>query len=85
RGEVEGLRFYWLATGLVLALASIAAILHLAHPDRAYDALINLHDDRRQGGALHVHMKSHHQPQVERDVENIAHDQQDNRRPRILN
>lgn len=42
RGEVEGQRFYWLATGLVLALASIAAILHLAHPDRAYDALINL-------------------------------------------
>ncbi|SUH24698.1 hydrogenase [Salmonella enterica subsp. enterica] len=42
RGEVEGQRFYWLATGLVLALASIAAILHLAHPDRAYNALINL-------------------------------------------
>ncbi|EOH6506170.1 dimethyl sulfoxide reductase anchor subunit family protein [Salmonella enterica] len=32
RGEVEGQRFYWLVTGLVLALASIAAILHLAHP-----------------------------------------------------
>ncbi|EAU0334466.1 dimethyl sulfoxide reductase anchor subunit family protein [Salmonella enterica] len=42
RGEVEGQRFYWLVTGLVLALASIAAILHLAHPDRAYNALINL-------------------------------------------
>ncbi len=42
RGEVEGQRFYWLVSGLVLALASIAAILHLAHPDRAYNALINL-------------------------------------------
>ncbi len=35
RGEVEGQRFCWLATGLVLALASIAAI-HSAHPDRAF-------------------------------------------------
>lgn len=42
RGELEAKRVYWLATGLVLALASVAAILHLAHPDRAYDALRNL-------------------------------------------
>ncbi|AGR57772.1 TPA: dimethyl sulfoxide reductase anchor subunit [Salmonella bongori] len=42
RGEIEAKRVYWLVTGLVLALASVAAILHLAHPDRAYDALRNL-------------------------------------------
>ncbi|EAP1707828.1 hydrogenase [Salmonella enterica] len=42
RGELEGNRMYWLVTGLVLAVASVAAILHLAHPGRAYDALRNL-------------------------------------------
>ncbi|MDK3076297.1 dimethyl sulfoxide reductase anchor subunit family protein [Enterobacter hormaechei] len=42
RDEVEGNRLYWLITGLILGVASIAAILHLAHPDRAYNALINL-------------------------------------------
>jgi DMSO reductase anchor subunit len=42
RGELEGKRVYWLVTGLLLAVASVAAVLHLAHPDRAYNALINL-------------------------------------------
>lgn len=42
QGKLESKRLYWLVSGLVLAVASVAAILHLAHPDRAYDALINL-------------------------------------------
>lgn len=42
QGKLESKRLYWLVSGLVLAAASVAAILHLAHPDRAYDALINL-------------------------------------------
>ncbi|HGP2716154.1 TPA: dimethyl sulfoxide reductase anchor subunit family protein [Salmonella enterica] len=42
RGELECNRMYWLVTGLVLAVATVAAILHLAHPERAYDALRNL-------------------------------------------
>ena len=42
QGKLESKRLYWLITGLVLAAASVAAILHLAHPDRAYNALINL-------------------------------------------
>ncbi len=42
RGEVEGQRFYWLATGLVLALASIARDSASGASDRAYNALINL-------------------------------------------
>ena len=42
QGKLESKRLYWLVTGLVLAAASVAAILHLAHPDRAYNALINL-------------------------------------------
>lgn len=42
RGELEGKRVYWLVSGLILAAASVAAVLHLAHPDRAYNALINL-------------------------------------------
>ena len=42
RGTLITTRMHWLVTGLVLAVASIAAVLHLAHPDRAYDALRNL-------------------------------------------
>ncbi|RAU35598.1 DmsC/YnfH family molybdoenzyme membrane anchor subunit [Enterobacter sp. ECC-175] len=42
RGELEGNRIHWLITGLILGVASIAAILHLAHPEHAYNALINL-------------------------------------------
>lgn len=42
RGQIEGNRVMWLITGLVLGVASVAAILHLAHPDHAYNALINL-------------------------------------------
>ena len=42
QGKLESKRLYWLVSGLVLAAASVAAVLHLAHPDRAYDALINL-------------------------------------------
>ncbi|WP_330984520.1 MULTISPECIES: dimethyl sulfoxide reductase anchor subunit family protein [Enterobacterales] len=42
RGTLVTTRMHWLVTGLVLAVASIAAVLHLAHPDRAYDALRNL-------------------------------------------
>ncbi|ELQ3994190.1 dimethyl sulfoxide reductase anchor subunit [Enterobacter bugandensis] len=42
RGEVHGTRLHWLITGLILGVASIAAVLHLAHPEHAYNALINL-------------------------------------------
>ena len=42
QGKLESKRLYWLVSGLVLAAASVAAVLHLAHPDRAYNALINL-------------------------------------------
>ncbi|MGY5366871.1 dimethyl sulfoxide reductase anchor subunit family protein [Enterobacter oligotrophicus] len=42
RGEIQGNRLYWLITGLILGVASVAAILHLAHPEHAYNALINL-------------------------------------------
>lgn len=42
RGDLEAKRVYWLVSGLILAVASVAAVLHLAHPDRAYNALINL-------------------------------------------
>jgi DMSO reductase anchor subunit len=42
RGEVKGSRINWLVIGLILAVASVGAVLHLAHPDRAYDALRNL-------------------------------------------
>lgn len=42
RGEIEGNRLYWLITGAILGVASVAAILHLAHPEHAYNALINL-------------------------------------------
>ena len=36
RGEIEGNRLYWLTTGAILGVASVAAILHLAHPEHAY-------------------------------------------------
>ncbi|ROU14452.1 hydrogenase [Kluyvera ascorbata] len=42
KGEVEGNRINWLITGLILGVASIAAVLHLAHPMYAYNALRNL-------------------------------------------
>lgn len=42
RGDVHGNRIQWLITGLILGAASVAAILHLAHPEHAYNALINL-------------------------------------------
>lgn len=42
RGEVIGNRMHWLITGLILGVASVAAVLHLAHPEHAYNALINL-------------------------------------------
>lgn len=42
RGDVQGNRIQWLITGLILGVASVAAILHLAHPEHAYNALINL-------------------------------------------
>ena len=35
QGKLESKRLYWLVSGLVLAVASVAAILHLAHQDRA--------------------------------------------------
>lgn len=42
KGDIEGNRLHWLLTGLVLGVASIAAVLHLAHPLFAYNALRNL-------------------------------------------
>lgn len=42
KGEIKGNRIHWLITGLVLAVASVAAILHLAHPMYAYNALRGL-------------------------------------------
>lgn len=46
QGKLESKRLYWLVSGLILAAASVAAVLHLAHPDRAYNALINLQHAR---------------------------------------
>lgn len=42
KGEIEGSRIHWLITGLVLGVASVAAVLHLAHPMYAYNALRGL-------------------------------------------
>ena len=42
KGEIAGSRINWLITGLILAVASVAAVLHLAHPMFAYNALRNL-------------------------------------------
>jgi hypothetical protein len=41
RGEVQGNRLHWLITGLILGLPP-SPLLHLAHPEHAYNALINL-------------------------------------------
>lgn len=42
KGDIEGSRLNWLITGLILGAASVAAVLHLAHPMYAYNALRNL-------------------------------------------
>ena len=58
---------------------------HLTHHAQTNQQRGVFGDGRGQRRPLHVHMQSHHQPQIEHDIEHVPHNQQDHRRTSILN